>query len=73
MLVLSRRTGQSIVIADEVVVSVVSICGGRVQLGVSAPVDCPVHREEIHRRIQQESAARGDSRRSANREAVLVG
>ena len=54
MLVLSRREGESIVIADEIVVHVVDIGRGRVQIGVTAPPHLTIHREEIHRRIRQE-------------------
>ena len=55
MLVLSRKQGQSIVIAKDIVVNVVHIGHGRVQIGVTAPSHMPVHREEIHRRIQSEN------------------
>src|SRR5215813_13633766 len=54
MLVLSRKQGQSIVIANDIVVSVVHLGHGRVQIGVTAPSHMPVHREEVHRRIQSE-------------------
>jgi carbon storage regulator len=52
MLVLSRKHGQSIVVGGEVTITVVAIGRGRVQLGVTAPFDTTVHREEIQRRIQ---------------------
>jgi carbon storage regulator len=58
MLVLSRKQGQSIVIAEDIVVSVIDIGQGRVQIGVSAPQHLPIHREEVHRRIQQETRLR---------------
>ncbi len=54
MLVLSRKQGQSIMIANEIVVSVVDIGQGRVQIGVTAPAHMPIHREEVYRRIQSE-------------------
>jgi carbon storage regulator len=57
MLVLSRKQGESIVIADDIVVNVVDIGRGRVQIGVTAPPQFSIHREEIHRRIQHASAA----------------
>jgi carbon storage regulator len=57
MLVLSRKQGESIVIADDIVVNVIDIGRGRVQIGVSAPPHLSVHREEIHRRIQDENGA----------------
>jgi carbon storage regulator len=52
MLVLSRKHGQSIVVGGEVTITVVAIGRGRVQLGVTAPLDMAVHREEVQRRIQ---------------------
>ena len=57
MLVLSRKAGQSIVISGEVVVRVVDIGRGRVQIGVSAPPHCSIHREEVFQRIQLETAS----------------
>jgi carbon storage regulator len=57
MLVLSRKQGQSIVIAHDIVVSVVDIGHGRVQIGVTAPQHLPIHREEIHQRIREEQRA----------------
>ncbi len=56
MLVISRKTGQSIVIGGEIVVNVREIGRGRVQIGVVAPPQMSVHREEIHQRIQREQA-----------------
>jgi carbon storage regulator len=57
MLVLSRKQGQSIVVADNIVVNVVEIGRGRVQIGISAPAHMTIHREEIHQRIQNERTA----------------
>lgn len=50
MLVLSRRLGESIVIAGEICVTVVSIKGDKIRLGVKAPSDVPVDRLEVHER-----------------------
>ena len=50
MLVLTRRVGEEIVIADSIRVKVVAVHGNRVRLGIVAPQDVTVHREEIHRR-----------------------
>lgn len=55
MLVLSRRANQSIVIAGDVVVTVLEIRGDQVRLGIKAPRDVAVHREEVHAEIQQEN------------------
>ena len=51
MLVLSRKRGEMITIGNEVTVKVLAIQGDRVKLGVVAPTEVPVHRQEIHERI----------------------
>jgi carbon storage regulator len=58
MLVLSRKQGQSIIIANDIVVRVVNIGHGRVQIAVTAPPHLPIHREEVHRRIQKETRSK---------------
>ncbi len=55
MLILTRRVGESLRIGDEVNVTVLGISGNQVRIGVSAPKDVAVHREEIYQRIQQET------------------
>lgn len=50
MLVLSRKRGEAIRIHDDIVVTVVQLGRGRVQLGIQAPADVTVNREEVHRR-----------------------
>lgn len=53
MLLLTRRIGEAIVIADDIVVTVVDVRpGGYVRLGIAAPIEIPIHRQEIHDRIQ---------------------
>ncbi|MDH4380812.1 MAG: carbon storage regulator CsrA [Gammaproteobacteria bacterium] len=54
MLILTRRVGESLMIGDEVNVTVLGIKGNQVRIGVNAPKDVAVHREEIYQRIQQE-------------------
>jgi len=55
VLILTRKLGEGIVIGTEVVVRVVEIKGGQVKLGIDAPHETPVHREEVHRRICEEN------------------
>jgi carbon storage regulator len=54
MLILTRRIGETLNIGDEVQVTVLGIKGNQVRLGVNAPKDVPVHREEIYERIKKE-------------------
>lgn len=54
MLVLTRNTGEKIKIGDGVEVTVLPVTGNQVRLGVEAPKDVPVHREEIYQRIRRE-------------------
>lgn len=54
MLVLSRRLGETLIIGDEVKVTVLGISGNQVRLGISAPKEVSVHREEVYLRIQGE-------------------
>lgn len=54
MLVLSRRLGETLIIGDDVKITVLGISGNQVRLGIAAPKDVSVHREEVYRRIQDE-------------------
>jgi len=61
MLVLSRKKNESIVIDDNIVVTVVEVRGDKVRLGIQAPKEVPIHRSEIHEAIRNEQAAQQKS------------
>ena len=54
MLILTRRVGETLIIGDDVSVTVLGVRGNQVRLGVDAPKDVAVHREEIYQKIQGE-------------------
>ena len=59
MLVLSRQRDESIVIGDNVVITIVDIRGDKVRLGIEAPGEIPVHRQEVYEAIQRENRKSG--------------
>lgn len=59
MLVLSRQRDESIMIGDNVVVTIVDIRGDKVRLGIEAPGEIPVHRQEVYEAIQRENRRAG--------------
>jgi carbon storage regulator len=61
MLVLTRRQGESIIIGEGIKLTVVSVGPGRVKIGITAPPDVRINREEIHSRIQQEQIQQENS------------
>lgn len=56
MLILTRRVGETLMIGDDVTVTVLGVKGNQVRIGVNAPKDVSVHREEIYERIKKEQA-----------------
>ena len=65
MLILTRRVGETIIIAENIRVTILGVKGNQVRVGIDAPKDVAVHREEIYQRIQDE---RGNARSGAERE-----
>ncbi len=57
MLVLTRKAGESIVIGNEVVITVLEVRGGQIRLGVDAPRNLAVHRAEIYQQVMEENQA----------------
>ncbi|MFN3710604.1 MAG: carbon storage regulator CsrA [Alishewanella aestuarii] len=57
MLILTRRVNETLMVGDDVTVTVLGVKGNQVRIGVNAPKDTSVHREEIYRRIQLEELA----------------
>ncbi|WP_417851017.1 carbon storage regulator CsrA [Thalassoglobus sp.] len=71
MLVLSRHRDESIMIGDDVVITIVDIRGDKVRLGIQAPTEIPVHRQEVYEAIQRERSSEGtdDQAKSAKSSA----
>jgi carbon storage regulator len=65
MLILTRRVGETLMVGDDVTVTVLGVKGNQVRIGVNAPKNVAVHREEIYDRIRKENEA-GDSSKSDN-------
>lgn len=70
MLVLSRYKDQSIYIGDDIVITVVDVRGDRIRIGIEAPSNVPVHRQEIYEAIKREQGSVGKSD-SANVEYMV--
>ena len=54
MLILTRRTGETVMIGEEITLTVLRVKGNQVRIGINAPKNVPVHREEIYERIKRE-------------------
>ncbi|MFS0836291.1 carbon storage regulator CsrA [Paenibacillus sp. 1P03SA] len=57
MLILSRLKGEKIIIGQDIVLTVLDVAGDQVRIGIEAPKDIPIHREEIYKAIQAENQA----------------
>jgi len=59
MLILTRRVGEALMIGDDVVVKILHVDGNQVKIGIEAPKEIPVHREEIYNRILEKNNHEG--------------
>lgn len=62
MLILTRRIGETLMVGDDVTITVLGVKGNQVRIGVNAPKEVAVHREEIYQRIQKEKGGEAPAR-----------
>ncbi len=60
MLILTRRVGESLMVGDDITITVLGVKGNQVRIGVNAPKDVAVHREEIYNRIKDDNEEEGE-------------
>lgn len=70
MLVLSRQRDESIIIGDNITITIVDIRGDKVRLGIDAPKEVPVHRQEVYEAIQRENMRAAEAQAKPETEAV---
>jgi len=68
MLILTRRVGETLMIGDSVTVTVLGVKGNQVRIGITAPKDVAVHREEIYQRIRRGDEAGADAAQEPGRD-----
>jgi carbon storage regulator len=67
MLILTRRAGETVMIGSDVTITVLGVKGNQVRIGINAPKDVAVHREEIYERIQSEKTGQGAGASTENK------
>ena len=72
MLILTRKVGETLMIGDEIEVTILSLKGNQVRIGVNAPKNVPVHREEIYDRIKREQTVVEPGNSIGNTDTDLV-
>ncbi len=72
MLILTRRVGETLMIGDQVTVTVLGVKGNQVRIGINAPKDLGVHREEIYQRIRREQEGHKESAPDSGEDANKV-
>lgn len=66
MLILTRRLGETLVIGEDITITVLGVKGNQVRIGVDAPAEMPVHRKEVYERILREERSNGSDSKAAN-------